>query len=276
MPGHAFRFLARATEGALGLARLAVLVLCVAFWVLASQPLAHAQSAQETAIARALFEEGISLADQAKWAEAADRFRRAQSLKPTPGIAFNLASALAETGKVIEASELLESLARDSATPPELKQECEAKLAAIAGKRAYLAIHVENAPAEAKVEVDGHDWPRAGWGVASPLDPGTHLVVGRSRGAETTRTELQIAAGERRELSLSFPQAAPVTPMATAPESTPAPARDEKRPLYKNWILWTCVGAVIAGGVVASLLVASKDDPATQAPIAGNAGTIRW
>ena len=230
-------------------------------------------------MARSLFEEGVKMADQARWPEAVDRFQRAQSLKPTPAITFNLASALAETGKVIEASELLQTLAHDPTTSPELKQECEAKLAAIEGRRAHLTVQVENAPAEAKVEVDGLDWPRAVWGVASPVDPGAHLVLGRSNGTEVTRAELSMTPGEQREVTLSWPKPS-VGPVVGASESTsappPAPARNERRPLYKSWILWTCVGAVIAGGVVASVLVAKQSDKTTEPPIPGNAGTITW
>jgi hypothetical protein len=71
------------------------------------------QGGHEVALARALFEEGITLADRGDWTGAADRFGRAHSLKPTSGTAFNWASALAETGQLMQASELLESVIRD-------------------------------------------------------------------------------------------------------------------------------------------------------------------
>ncbi|MFT3925237.1 MAG: hypothetical protein QM778_22055 [Myxococcales bacterium] len=250
--------------------------LCVALWALAPQPSAHAQSTQETAMARALFEEGVKLADQAKWPEAVDRFRRAQSLKPTPAIAFNLACALAENGQLVEASEMLEALAREPSAPADLKHESEAKLAEIGPKRAYLTLNVEGAPSEAKVEVDGHEWPRAGWGVASPVDPGNHAVVGKTGDVEATREEFAVLASERKELTLSWPSAAPLVETSAPAPVVPAPTKSERKPLYKNWILWTCVGAAIAGGVVAGVVVGSKGDKTTEPPVQGNAGTIRW
>src|SRR5690349_21617960 len=69
---------------------------------------ALAQKSHETALARALFEEGVALADKGDWSAAADRFGRAYELKPTAGIAFNWSSALTKTGKLVQASELLE------------------------------------------------------------------------------------------------------------------------------------------------------------------------
>jgi hypothetical protein len=274
------RLVARAEESAHRWRWLAAIVACVCLSVLPAHG-ARAQNAQATAMARALFEEGVALADQAKWAEAVDRFQRAQSLKPTPAIAFNLASALAETGKIIESSELLATLAHDPTTPPALKLECEAKLAEVSARRAFIVVQVEHAPGDATVEVDGHMWPRAAWGVASPVDPGNHLVIGRTGTVEATRAELTLAAGERRNLALSWPQPeakgptreAEDQPMQKAPAEHPRD--DTRRPLYKNWVLWTCVGAVVAGGVVAGVLLADKEDK-TEAPIPGNAGVVIW
>jgi hypothetical protein len=262
--------------------RSLALFVCVGLSVLSAQQPVWAQSAQEKAMARSLFEEGVSLADQAKWPEAVDRFQRAQAIKPTPGVAFNLASALAETGKVIEASEMLESLVRDPTTPPELKSECEVKLTQISARRAYLTLQVQDAPSEGRVEVDGHDWPRAAWGVASPMDPGPHVIVGKTGGAEAARSEVELAAGERREVSLSWPKPVVAGPTkaaaaAKAPQAPSEPTHDDrKRPLYKNWILWTCTGAVVAGGVIAAVLLTNNDDPKVEAPIPANSGVIRW
>jgi tetratricopeptide (TPR) repeat protein len=262
------------------LCKLLILAVCVGAGSLTAQ-VAQAQSAQERAMARALFEEGVKFADQARWDEAVDRFRRAQSIKPSPGITFNLAWALAQTGKLIEASDMLEALARDPQTPPELKHESEAKLAEITPKRAFLTLQVHNAPAAAHVQLDGQEWPRAVWGVASPIDPGDHVALGTEGSAELARANVQLAAGEHRELSLDFPQAAPLV-AASPPPQTVAPRDDEgarhseRKPLYKNWILWASVGAVVAGGVIAAAVVTHDGGTKTQSPVSGNAGVIRW
>ncbi len=262
--------------------RCGLLALSMMSWLLLSHPV-RAQSAQETAMARALFEEGVAAADQENWPEAVDRFRRAHAIKPTPGITFNLASALTEAGQVIEAGELLENLCRDPKTPPDLLRECETKREQAASKRAFLTLEVEpGAPAEAQVEIDGHPWPRAVWGVASPINPGAHSVLGLLQGEEVARSELELSPGERRGLRLSFPVAASAVPeTATEPEAAPVQERRdpkherERKPLRKNWMLWAGVSAVVVGGVVLAAVLAGGDST-TQAPVPGNAGVITW
>jgi hypothetical protein len=250
-----------------------LLALCAGAWLLSAQGVC-AQSARETAMARALFEEGVIMADRARWDEAVDRFRRAQALKPTPGITFNLAAALAESGKVIEASEMLESLARDPAASAELKRESESKLAEIAPRRAFLTLHVQNAPGDAHVKVDGQEWPQAAWEMASPIDPGTHTVVGSSGEQEALRESLTLGPGERRELSLSWPMAEGTDPASSG--GTDDQSAGERKPLYKSWLLWTGVGAVVVGGVIAAVMLTGNKDPTTEAPIAGNTGVVTW
>ncbi len=249
--------------------RVGLFALGMMSWLLLSHPV-RAQSAQETAMARALFEEGVTLADQANWPEAVDRFRRAHAIKPTPGITFNLASALTEAGQVIEAGELLENLCRDPKTPSDLKRECENKREDATRKRAFLTLKVgEEAPEDAQVVVDGHPWPRAVWGMSSPVNPGTHSVLGMLQDREVTRTELDLEPGERRELRLSFPAS------AAAQDAENAPVRGERTPLRKNWMLWAGVSAAVVGGVILAVALAGSET-STEAPIAGNTGVVTW
>jgi hypothetical protein len=246
----------------------------------------QAQTAQETALARTLFQEGVALGDKGNWSEAADRFRRAYSLKPTAGIAFNLASALVEIGKLVEASELLEKVARDPAAAADLKSESEAKLAQLESRKAYLTLHIPNAPTEGlRIQVDGHDWPTAAVGVASPVDPGSHALEATSPPDLSAHQSVQVAEGERRELTLvlSAPLRKVVELPPPAPTAPPQPAQvpvqssnhKDKPPLYKNWMLWTGVGVAVIAGVVTGAVLASGGDK-TQSPIGGNTGTIKW
>ena len=92
--------------------------------MLAFQPLvAHGQDGgvDRTAAARALFHEGVELADRTRWAEAADRFDRAYQLRPEPIVAFNLATALRRSGRLVRANEVALTLLRADDTPPEMR-----------------------------------------------------------------------------------------------------------------------------------------------------------
>jgi hypothetical protein len=247
---------------------------------------ARAETPQETALARSLFEEGVTLADQSDWAGAADRFGRAYAIKPTSGIAFNYASALIELGKLVEASELLRKVKSDPNASEELRRQGEAKLQQIQPRIAYLTVELENDPGTGRVELGNSEWPRAALGVASPVDPGTYTVRCVVGGVEQASQEFTIAEGERRALTLSLSAPQPPKPQVTSQVVLDPNAdlshRDEtpegRRPLYKNWMLWAGVGAVVAGGVVAAVLLSGRSKTTQEEPVMGNTGpgVLRW
>jgi hypothetical protein len=249
----------------------------------------YAQAPRQTAQARTLFEEGVALADRGDWVGAADRFERAYSLKPTSGIAFNWASALAETGRLLNAQELLLRVERDSTADAELKRQCERARRDIEPRIAKLRVRVTGAtPPDARIEVDGEPWARAAWDVTSPIDPGLHTVSLIAEGLERARAQLTLPEGAAREVVLSIPGTHENTVAAIAveegvlPISAPAapapvaPPRDDRRPLRRSWMVWTAVGAVVAGGVIATVLLTTRDDAASEEPFVGNGGVVRW
>lgn len=238
----------------------------------------HAQTPQETALARTLFQEGVALADKSDWVGAADRFGRAHSLKPTPGIAFNWARALAETGKVLHARELLHAIQHDESADSQLRIEASAMLETLERRMAKVRISTDREPsAEVRITVDDENWPRAAWGVTSPIDPGSHTVVCSEGDEEITRVQFDLGEGEERDLVLHL---AGESAVAEPPTAAPSERRDEPRkPLHKSWMLWTAVGAVVAGGVIAGVLITKSRNGSEEAsPVVGNTmpGVLRW
>lgn len=239
---------------------------------------ASADNGHEVALARALFEEGVALGDQGDWNGAADRFQRAYTLKPTPGIAFNWASALSEVGKLTQASELLETVSRDPKATPELRSDSELKLAQIGPRRARLTLHVDaSIDAESQVSVDGKAWPHAVWDVAIPVDPGVHVATASDGERQLARAQISLAEGESGELGLGTRAPSAASAQTRADDRHEQAAAGQRPPLYKSWILWTCVGAVVVGGVALTAVLATRDG-GSEAPVAGNAGAgvIRW
>jgi len=251
------------------------------FAVHLQSPTVCAQSAQETALARSLFEEGLQAADAAEWERAVDRFRRAHSLKPTPGIAYNWACALAELGRLVEARERLRAITLDLAAPPILREESELKLSTIAPRIASLVIHVEARSEGVALLIDGQALPKAAWGAGSPTDPGSH-TLSLVRGDEVLASStVELMDGEQREVELREPAPAPVIAVVPKPPLVvmSEPARDDSRPWFrKPWLLWTAAGvAVVAGGVTTALLL-TREDPKAPAPVKGDTdpAVIRW
>jgi len=244
--------------------------------------IASAEAGHEVSLARALFEEGVAQADRGDWEGAADRFGRAHALKPTSGIAFNWASALAATGKLTQASELLQIIVRDPAAELGLKQESERKLAELAPRMARLKLHVDRSLAETTIKIDGNAWPRPVWDVAMPVDPGVHVATSSRGDTELARVNLTLSEGELREIALSLPTpiAEAAAPEVMAPEAAPVERRERpSRPLYKNWVLWTAVGAVVVGGAVVAVVLGTKGgESPSEAPAMGNTGpgVLRW
>lgn len=235
----------------------------------------HAQSPRETALARSLFQEGVALGDRGDWVGAADRFERAYSLRPTSGLAFNWASALLETGKLLQARELLIQVERDTSADPQLRSESETKLRAVEARIAHLRVLTEDDPEpDVTIAVDGESWPRAAWGIASPINPGLHTIVRSEDGVELMHAEVALGDGESRDVELSPAREA-------ASDSNQAAAHSDssaKKPLRKSWVLWTSVGAVVLGGVIAGVLIAKSGGSEEAAPVPGNTspGVIRW
>lgn len=242
---------------------------------------ALAQGTHETALARALFEEGVALADAGDWAAAADRFGRAYELKPTSGIAFNWASALSKTGKLVQASELLEGVVRDPGAAPELKQDSEQKLRALSPRIARLKLRVDRELAGAGiVTVDGKEWPTAVWDVASPVDPGHHVASCRNGQGELARVEVELGEGEQKDVLLTTRSGARggASEDGSADHAAGDSTREQPRRLYKSWILWTAVGAAVVGGAIAIAVTSGKGDERSEPMAQGNtgAGVIRW
>ena len=258
----------------------------------------HAQGPQQTALARTLFEEGVTLADKGNWVGAADRFARAYSLKPTFGIAFNWASALVEIGKLLEAQELLHRIVREPSADAEIKRQSEQMLDGIDKRIARIRVQVVGDDDKlATLQVDGVSWPHAAWNVTSPIDPGRHLLVLKVKDIETTRTELTLPPGDSREIVLYASGRSEEGPKpvvlqtATARDrtlaanstqdsfimATPKPlSKDDavKRPLRRSWVLWSAVGAAVAGGVVAAVVL-TRDRHDGDGSMA-NPGVIVW
>jgi hypothetical protein len=246
--------------------------------VIAKSGSANAQSPQEMALARTLFQEGVTLADRSDWVGASDRFGRAYSLKPTSGIAFNWARALAETGKVLHARELLMQVERDEQADPQLRRESSALLAALEPRVARIRITTDREPsADVVITVDDQNWPRAAWGIASPIDPGEHTVVCREGDVERTRADVTLAPGEQRDVLLRL-SATDAQNAEARSDGRPDDSGAARKPLYKSWLLWSAVGVVAVGGVVAAVLVAKSGNASEPTPVMGNTtpGVLRW
>lgn len=234
-------------------------VLLSAALVFAHLPVGVARAqgdAQNTALARDLFEEGVALADEARWEEAVDRFRRALALRDAPAIRFNLGHSLSRLGRLVEASEMLRTVEGHTESDDAVRGEAAELRRDVERRFAHLTIRVDGETAGVRVRLDDRELPDAALGVAAPVDPGTHRAVAMRDGVVVAEEQVSLAEAEQRETVLRL---GPVPPTGDAP-ADPRLEGDEEAEgsVLGAWWFWTGVGVVVVGAVVLGLVLAGS------------------
>jgi hypothetical protein len=245
--------------------RLSPLVLGLA--LVALTPKAAAQSAHDVERARALFAEGVELVDGGHWAEAEARFREAIALRPSPVIAYNLASTLEAQGEYVEASELLHGVLRQASLPEALRDASATKLAAILPRIAHLTIDLSGASSGATVALDGRPLAESERRGAVPIDPGRHEVVARSSAGGSARGEVAAREGESVTIVLTLPASTPAEAAAMVADEGSATRGAEAPPRRRRWVWPVVAGAVVIAAVIATSVAVTRDG--TEPPIQG-------
>ncbi len=195
---------------------------CLAFAAAATAQPAETEEALDPAEeeARILFDHGRELAEDRRFAEAAEAFERSLERHARPSTRFNLALCLFALGRHVETLDVLERYVEE-APPEEAEGVIEARrmMALARGRLATLA--VEAVPADANVTIDGEAFADAS---ELRLDPGVHVLRVAATDHATRVIRLELDAGERRRelvrlestrspalLSLSVDRAATIT-----------------------------------------------------------------
>jgi len=243
---------------------------------------AYAQDERDTATSRALFEQGVELAAKGDWAGAADRFERSERLRHSPVVAYNLANAWVELGRLVEAAELLRKIEKEETAKAGVKKDARTLLSQLEPRIATLVVEVESQPPPKDVRVNDRPLPEAAIGVPTPIDPGSVLVtVTDPKGIVLWSKRVEVTPGGQERITITMPkEAAPIvvpTPRETAQRSQePQPAADayddgdrvddEDKAFYEEPWVWVGAGVVVAAGVVIAVLLASSgDDPEAPA-----------
>ena len=153
--------------------------------------------------ARELFEEGVSLMQAGRFAEAGERLRASLAGAPRAPTAFNLAIALRGTGDVLGALDLFQRLESREFGPvgvaeksqvAALRTECEAEVA-------HLTVQLP-ATHGSDVRVDGVALALQGETTTVRVNPGIHHVTLTAPDIESSDIEVKLARGERRSVVL--------------------------------------------------------------------------
>ncbi|HEX4353277.1 MAG TPA: tetratricopeptide repeat protein [Polyangiales bacterium] len=259
----------RASQSLAGL-WLAFVLASIPLQPLAAQSNETASDPSRDASARVLFEEGVGLAEKGEWAGAEDRFRRALSLRNSPVIAYNLASALAERGKLIEASEILRKIIQDDKTDAAMQHSVQSLQSDLSRRIGRISVSVHGKRADDRILLDGVALLDAQLGVDIPIDPGPHRLSFDRGGKTIDAKELEIAAGASEQVVLTAPLVPSPREAAVAaqraPDTTALPpltaanvdrTADRSAPITSRWWFWTGIGVVAVGAVVIAVAASS-------------------
>lgn len=196
---------------------------------------AYAQSS-ERGVAQSLFEEGVRLMREKRYAEACPKLAESHKIDPAGGTVFNLALCLEEDGKLASAYVAYdEALARAKKDGNKQRtQIVEGRMAALRPRLSRVTVTVAKAEAGSKPDVrfDGTPLSEQAWGVPFYADVGTHTITAEAPGYKPFRSELRVeAAGKQHEVSVP---ALEKEPSAAAPATAPRPDADTARDREKE------------------------------------------
>lgn len=230
--------------------------------------------------ANAFLREGNRLIGRGDPEGALDLFRRAYDRLPSPRILVNVATALAQLHRDVEAAETYERVlaAPPEEIPAEMRRSVESALAEVDTRVGRIRIGVSGDGAA--VTIDGQAAGTSPFAAPVRVAPGPHVVAASIGGGAAVEASVEVRAAETAAVSLApspaVAQPQPVDEPATArpdlrvvaepePPATPPPGHEEDEEedddgsIFGRWWLWAGVG-VVAAGAVTAVLVASGGD----------------
>lgn len=239
---------------------------------------AQMSDTEKKAAARAAYQEGVKFQDEGKAEEALKRFESAQKLFDAPTHLLHIAECQALTGRLVEASETYETLARKTLPPgspdafTQAQQQGQAELAPLRARIPTLRVTTKPGPQQIQnlqVNVNGVNMPNELLGIARPLNPGTYRFSAQAVGWSTAQSiDVPLGEKEQKSVELTLVQGAGRPAVAVTPAPPPPPYANPEQPKPKpggptsaGLLLGLHAGGVIpAGSVVENL---SFDDFAT-------------
>ena len=231
---------------------------------------AHAQrSATDIESARQLYNQGVQLRDGGDLRGALEKLKAAHALGNTPITGVELCKTHAALVQPVEAREVCLGVARipplagETSRSQDARSEAQRIAEEQKPKIAIVRLHITGVPPgrAATVTVDGAPIPAAALGEPRAVNPGRHDLVAKiGKGAES-RSSIDLAPGETKEITLPV-QAPPAEaePVVAAPgggERPPPPQRSNG--LATAGFIVGGVGVAV-GSVAGLVAISGKSD----------------
>lgn len=249
---------------------LALTVLAITLLSLA--PRAQAQSASEQALARDQFRTGVAAARGGHWEEAVDAFQRSLELAPRPMTMMNLAGALVQVGRLVEAAEAYRMFLAEatSGAAARVRGEAQSQLEALEPQIPHVRLHIFELADSDVVQLDEYQLSPAAIDAPLPVDPGHHVVTVSRNGTVLTTRELDIAAAEEATVEMRVDALPPPEDVVTPPDPlAPVPPASGGGSVFDDPVFWIVGGVVLAGLIGGGIAIGVATQPA-PAPYFGN------
>jgi hypothetical protein len=154
--------------------------------------------------AQPIFNEGLTLVEQQRWAEALDRFVAAYEIYESPTIAFNIGYCQRALGRYVEALETFEGFLAMELSGQAASREAEARGYVRELEARLVTLIIEVPPDERRgleLLVDGRAVEPQGT-ITMRLDPGAHTVHARREGYRPLFVDRELAPGESERVEV--------------------------------------------------------------------------
>jgi hypothetical protein len=163
----------------------------------------RAADANDAAVAEALFRAGRDAADRGDPATACTRFQESYRLDAAIGTLLNLADCEEQLGRLARAWEHYRRVSDALALSDERLPVVRERLSRLEPRVPKLTLLLrEGAPLDIRVTRDGVLMTHASFGVALPVDPGSHDIVVMSSGRTPRHYTVVLAEGQRSALTI--------------------------------------------------------------------------
>ncbi len=199
---------------------------------------AEAQTKEELAQARALFQEAVALSAANNCAAALTKYRAVAKVKLTAQVSFNIAECEERLGKLVSALGNYRVAASQAGADPKAKdvasrvapriEELEARIPKLSVKRGKGAD-------TAVIELDGSELGAGKLSSEIPVDPGAHVIVAKMHDKEYLHETIRLAEKETKTFEVKL-NLAPVVvttdviPTATVEPPPPPPPKKSRLP----------------------------------------------
>lgn len=150
--------------------------------------------------ARASFEQGVRLLEDARYAEAAAALERSLALRESPSVLYNLALAYRGTGAYLRAIETFERFLHAAPEREPLRRDAATIAAELRGALARVRLSVRGLADE--VRLDERVLTARELDVVLPVDPGRHVFEARRAGYESATRTLTLSPGATDDVLL--------------------------------------------------------------------------